>query len=127
MKKTKYLIKNETNFNITDICYKGERIENKINRILTNKEPITDGAPLIYTNRKDGVLPGYDIRTDRFEVAIEAMDKVSMSKLTKRMEYIDKDSLPNDKPEPQKPDVQSGNNNNKPTSGNNNNSGDPSQ
>jgi len=119
MKKTKYSIKNETNFNITDVFYEGECIENKVNRILINKEPITDGAPLIYTKRQDGVLPGYDIRTDRFEVAIEAMDKVSKSKLSKRMEYINKDSLPNDKPEPQKPDIQA-TNEPKP-------SGDPSQ
>ncbi|MEM0173378.1 MAG: hypothetical protein QXI16_02610 [Sulfolobaceae archaeon] len=109
MKKTKYSIKNQTNFNITDVFYEGESIENKVNRILINKEPITDGAPLIYTKRQDGVLPGYNIRTDRFEVAIEAMDKVSKSKLSKRMEYINKDSKPNDKKEPQKPDIQANN------------------
>ncbi len=85
MKKTRFLIKNETNFNITDVCYEGESIENKVNRILINKEPIQDGAPLIYTKRQDGVLPGYNIRTDRFDVAIEAMDKVAKSRLTKRM------------------------------------------
>lgn len=119
MKKTKFKIKNESNFNITDVFYEGESIENKVNRILINKEPITDGAPLIYTKRQDGVLPGYNIRTDRFDVAIEAMDKVSKSKLTKRMEYINKDSLPNDKTEPQKPDIQA--------TGNQNVSGDPSQ
>lgn len=119
MKKTRYSIKNVTNFNITDVCYEGESIENKVNRILINKEPITDGAPLIYTNRKDGVLPGYNIRTDRFDVAIDAMDKVAKSKLAKRMEYIDKDSLPNDNRDSQKPDIQVNNQNNV--------SGDPSQ
>lgn len=56
----------------------------KCRRITTNKEPIKDGAPLIYTNRKDGVQPGYDIRTDRFEVAVEAMDKVAKANLAKR-------------------------------------------
>jgi hypothetical protein len=118
MKKTRYSIKNETNFNIDDVCYQGESIENKVNRILINKEPIQDGAPLIYTNRKDGVLPGYNIRTDRFDVAIEAMDKVSKSKLAKRMEYINKDSLPKEKPDSQNPDIQ--------VKGNDNISGDPS-
>ena len=34
-----------------------------------------DGAPIIYTERKDGVLPAYDIRTDRWEIAQEAMAK----------------------------------------------------
>lgn len=66
--------------------YEGERIEEKIQRIMNNKEPINDGAPLIYTDRKDGVLPEYDVRTDRFDVAIDAMDKVNKSKLAKREE-----------------------------------------
>ncbi len=30
----------------------GETIEQKIERIVNNKEPITDGAPLIYTDEK---------------------------------------------------------------------------
>ena len=33
----------------------GETIEQKIERIISNKEPIKDGAPLIYTERKQGV------------------------------------------------------------------------
>lgn len=64
--------------------YEGETIEQKIHRIFNNKEPIKDGAPLIYTERKDGVRPEHDIRTDRFEVAVEAMDHVNKSKLAKR-------------------------------------------
>lgn len=66
--------------------YVGETIEQKVNRITNNKEPITDGAPLIYTNRQDGVQPAYDIRTDRFEVAIDAMDKVNKHYAAKREE-----------------------------------------
>jgi len=64
--------------------YEGEWIEEKVNRIANNKEPIRDGAPLVYTERKDGVLPDYNIRTDRFEVAVEAMDKIHKSQLAKR-------------------------------------------
>lgn len=66
--------------------YEGETIESKIRRILNNKEPISDGAPLIYTDRKDGVKPEYDIRTDRFEIAIDAMDKVNKTHIAKREE-----------------------------------------
>ncbi|AXH77766.1 MAG: hypothetical protein [Microviridae sp.] len=66
--------------------YTGEPIEAKIRRIVSNKEPITDGAPLIYTDRKEGVQPDYNIRTDRWEAALDAMDKVSASKLAKREE-----------------------------------------
>lgn len=39
-----------------------------------------DGVfPTIYTEKKDGVQPEFDIRTDRFEVAIDAMDKINQS------------------------------------------------
>ena len=64
--------------------YEGETIEQKINRIVNNNEPITDGAPLIYTERKHGVQPDYNIRTDRFEIAIDAMDKITKTQLAKR-------------------------------------------
>lgn len=64
--------------------YQGETLEQKIERIMNNNEPISDTAPLIFTERKDGVLPEYDIRTDRFEVAVDAMDKVSGSHQAKR-------------------------------------------
>jgi hypothetical protein len=62
----------------------GEPIEHKIERIVSNNEPITDGAPEIFTERKDGVLSAYNIRTDRWEIAAEAMDKVQGSIQAKR-------------------------------------------
>lgn len=58
-------------------CYEAESIEMKVRRIMDENEPITDGAPIIYTPYEDGVKPEYNIRTDRWQVAIEAMDKVS--------------------------------------------------
>lgn len=64
----------------------GESIELKVRRLVQNKEPIKDGAPLIYTERKDGVGAAYNIRTDRWELAAEAMDKVTKSKIAKRDE-----------------------------------------
>ena len=64
--------------------YVGERLEQKVNRIVNNKEPIKDGAPIIYQDRADGVLPDHDIRTDRFEHAVEAMDKVTKTEYAKR-------------------------------------------
>ena len=62
----------------------GEPIELKIERIMSNKEPIKDGAPEIYTERKEGVKSAYNIRTDRWEVATEAMDVVSKTVMAKR-------------------------------------------
>ena len=57
----------------------GEPIELKVERIVDNGEPITDGAPEIFTARKDGVGSAYNIRTDRWEIATEGMDKVAKS------------------------------------------------
>jgi hypothetical protein len=82
----------KSNITVTSIevnnSYEGETIEQKIRRIVNNKEPLTEGAPLIYTERKDGVSPDHNIRTDRFDVAIEAMNKVAKTKWTKREEKI---------------------------------------
>lgn len=63
--------------------YEGESIETKCARILQNKEPITDTAPIIYTAKEDGVLPAYNIRTDRFDIAMDAYDKITRSSAKK--------------------------------------------
>ena len=42
---------------------------------------------ITYTERKDGVLPEYDIRTDRFEVAREAQDRLNQGIM---LQYSDK-------------------------------------
>ena len=68
--------------------YAGETIEEKVNKILTENEAIADGAQLNYTERKDGVRPEFDIRTDRFEQAIDAMERVSKSHIAKREERL---------------------------------------
>ena len=65
----------------------GESIEDKVQRITENNEPITDGAPIIYTNREDGELPAYNIRTDRWDVAQAAMDAVNQANLAKSKNY----------------------------------------
>lgn len=70
----------------TNKSYIAESIENKVKRIINNKEPIKDGAPIIYTERKDGVQPSYNIRTDRFEVAVDAMEAINKAKIAKREE-----------------------------------------
>ena len=62
----------------------GETIETKVRRITEEKTPITDTAPIIYTNRADGVIAGYNIRTDRFDVALSAMDRVNRAKIATR-------------------------------------------
>lgn len=61
----------------------GESIEEMVRRCLATNEPITDTAPIIYTDSKDGVLPQYDPRTDRQEIALDAIDKYNASETAK--------------------------------------------
>lgn len=80
-----YQYKNITKSSIKENkSYVGERLEEKIQKITNNKKPIKDRAPLIYTERKNGVMPEYNVKTDKFEVAVITMDAVTKSHLAKR-------------------------------------------
>lgn len=68
----------------TNESMQGETIEQKVRRITDNKEPIKDGAPEIFTERSEGVKSAYNIRTDRWEIAVDAMDAVNKSIVAKR-------------------------------------------
>jgi len=75
----------------------GETIEEKVERVVNNGEPIEDGAPNVYTERKHGVLAEHDIRTDRWEVAADAMDSVQKStKAQREKKGITKDNIVKD-------------------------------
>lgn len=65
--------------------YEAKPIEQVLEEITTTNEAISADAPIIYTSRADGVQAGYDIRTDRFDIAIEAMDRVSKTKIAARV------------------------------------------
>lgn len=86
MKKTKRTKKAEFGFLPT---YEGESIEKKVRRVVENKEPITDGAPIVYTEKKDGVLPQFNIRTDKWDIALDAMDKVQASRIAKSKQFME--------------------------------------
>lgn len=64
-----------------DLTYQAEPREVKLRKIVNGEaNNMEDGVfPTIYTEKKDGVQPEYDIRTDRFEIAIDAMDKINQS------------------------------------------------
>lgn len=63
------------------LTYQAEPREVKLRKIINGEtNNMEDGVfPTIYTEKKDGVQPEFDIRTDRFEVAIEAIDKINQS------------------------------------------------
>lgn len=64
-----------------DLTYEAEPREVKLRKIISGEASnMEDGVfPTIYTEKKDGVQPEFDIRTDRFEVAIDAIDKINQS------------------------------------------------
>jgi len=68
--------------------YEAEHLETKIERKISNKEPVEGDhpAPIIFTERKDGVHAAYNIRADRFEIAIDAADKIAKSYSARREE-----------------------------------------
>lgn len=67
--------------NNPDLTYQAEPREVKLRKIISGESNnMEDGVfPTVYTEKKDGVLPEFDIRTDRFEVAIDAIDKINQS------------------------------------------------
>lgn len=78
--------------------FEAESIEEKVRRIVEEDEPIEDGAPIIYTELKDGVRPEFNIRTDKWQIAIDAMDKVSNYEASKYLSGTN----PKPKEEPEK-------------------------
>lgn len=81
----KIMFENRAKYTPTQIVVtpteKGESIEEMLRRLTANKEPIPQNVPPIYTPKADGVIPDYDIRADRFDVAMEARDKFAASKI----------------------------------------------
>lgn len=67
--------------NEPNLTYQAEPREVKLRKIISGEaNNMEDGVfPTIYTEKKDGVQPEFDIRTDRFEVAINAIDKINQS------------------------------------------------
>ncbi len=41
----------------------------------------------IYTQRKDGVIPEYNVRTDKWDMALETMDAYNKSKIARAEAY----------------------------------------
>lgn len=64
-----------------NLTYLADPREVKLRKIINGESnDMEDGVfPTIYTEKKDGVKPEFDIRTDRFEVAIDAIDKINQS------------------------------------------------
>lgn len=64
-------------------AYEGQSIENRCKKLVETGEPIKDTSPLIYTPKEKGVMPQYDVRADKWEIAQNAMDRVNREKIAK--------------------------------------------
>ena len=71
--------------NDPNLAYQADPREVKLRKIINGEaNNMEDGVfPTIYTEKKDGVQPEFDIRTDRFEIALDAMDKINQSAVSK--------------------------------------------
>lgn len=78
-------ILNKTGLKINE-AYIAEPLEIKLRKAMDSTEKIEMGSPITFTEKKYGALPEYDIRTDRFEIAMEAMNKVNKMEVAKREE-----------------------------------------
>ena len=71
----------------------GQTIEIQIARAMSVNEPIDNSSPLQFTKRADGVLPDFDIRTDKWEISQRAMtavaDKIRQNR-TKKLQDLAK-------------------------------------
>lgn len=77
MKRAKLDLKYNEHYIADKEC---ETITEKVARITENNEPISDGVQMIYTPRKDGVMKQFNIRTDKWDIAQEAMERVATAK-----------------------------------------------
>lgn len=72
------------------------KLKRKMEGIATEGADIDESIPIIYTNRADGVFPETNIRSDRFEIAREAIDKINQAHAEK---ILKKQENPNRKEE----------------------------
>lgn len=80
-----------TNYNRqlqTTESFEGQSLEEKVYQAVNSNAPIEAVAPMVYTERKEGVRPDTNIRTDRFEIAQEAMTSIAEGIRVRRAKRI---------------------------------------
>lgn len=92
-------IKNTNDNLCTTEAFDGQSIEEKVFEAVNSKSPIEAVAPMVYSERKDGVLPETNIRTDRFEIAQEAMNSIAIGVRERRLKrMLNNETKKEDKP-----------------------------
>lgn len=70
----------KSRISIHGVLREGQSLEEFLRKAQAGKEPIQATAKLTYNDRKDGVLPQHDIRTDRWDLAMMETDKLHMTR-----------------------------------------------
>lgn len=86
--------------------YEGITLEDEIIVWKNNKEPIPAVKQVIFTERKDGVNPNHNIRTNRWEHAAEITDYQTRSALANRQFRQGERTFDTMKPEEQKKHIE---------------------
>lgn len=89
--KTKGINFPHSKMNTTENIREGKSLEERMRLITQTKEPIKCVTTRIYQEKNEGVAPECDIRTDRFDIAVEAMNKVAVTELTEIAKPADKE------------------------------------
>lgn len=72
--------------------FEGQTLEEMIFKMMQQGAMIEASSPIIYTERKDGINPLYDIRSDRFDLALEATSKIEQALKAKRVQNYQPDA-----------------------------------
>jgi len=74
---------NRSGLNV-NTSYQGNTIERELKIIMSNEEKLDIGKAkaMIYTERKHGVVPAYDIRTDASELRLDKITEINNKMFT---------------------------------------------
>lgn len=64
--------------------YEAKSIEQEIRAMMDGETIETKGKQMLYTDKKDGVLPETNIRSDKFALAQQAKDYVTRTEIARR-------------------------------------------
>lgn len=78
------IVRQPSRISTRGILRQGQSLEEFLRKAMIGNEPIQATAKLTYNDRKEGVLPQHDIRTDRFDLAMMETDKIHASKAAAR-------------------------------------------
>ena len=81
MGKPRIITESFTQFGVE--TYEGQSIEDRCKKLVETGEPIKDTSPLIFTPKEKGVMPQYDVRADKWDIALNAMDRVNRERIAK--------------------------------------------